>query len=110
MLQFLVIVFDIILTSRQEKVQEKRRKVGEQEKGEMAGPEGFDPTTCGSEDRRDILTTLRALHSHNTSFYIKPDRVLLSYRFTPKSQLRSIDSEDYRSRRVPLHCFTCRAF
>jgi hypothetical protein len=26
----------------------------------MAGPEGFDPTTCGSEDRRDILTTLRA--------------------------------------------------
>ncbi len=25
-----------------------------------AGPEGFDPTTCGSEDRRDILTTLRA--------------------------------------------------
>jgi hypothetical protein len=26
-----------------------------------AGPEGFDPSTCGSEDRRDILTTLRAL-------------------------------------------------
>lgn len=26
----------------------------------QAGPEGFDPTTCGSEDRRDILTTLRA--------------------------------------------------
>ncbi len=26
----------------------------------IAGPMGFDPTTCGSEDRRDILTTLRA--------------------------------------------------
>ena len=26
----------------------------------MAGPKGFDPLTCGSEDRRDILTTLRA--------------------------------------------------
>jgi hypothetical protein len=24
------------------------------------GPRGFDPLTCGSEDRRDILTTLRA--------------------------------------------------
>ena len=27
---------------------------------DLAGPEGFDPTACGSEDRRDILTTLRA--------------------------------------------------
>ena len=26
----------------------------------LAGPKGFDPLTCGSEDRRDILTTLRA--------------------------------------------------
>jgi hypothetical protein len=26
----------------------------------ITGPMGFDPTTCGSEDRRDILTTLRA--------------------------------------------------
>ena len=26
-----------------------------------AGPVGFDPMTCGSEDRRDILTTLRTL-------------------------------------------------
>jgi hypothetical protein len=70
----LVIVSDIILTSRQEKVQEKLGKVGEQEKDEMAGPEGFDPTTCGSEDRRDILTTLRAPHCHGSCRYIKPDR------------------------------------
>ena len=27
---------------------------------QMAGPKGFDPLTCGSEDRRDVLTTLRA--------------------------------------------------
>ena len=27
---------------------------------EIAGPKGFDPLACGSEDRRDILTTLRA--------------------------------------------------
>ena len=26
-----------------------------------AGPMGFDPTVCGSEDRRDVLTTLRTL-------------------------------------------------
>ena len=25
----------------------------------QTGPVGFDPMTCGSEDRRDILTTLR---------------------------------------------------
>lgn len=24
------------------------------------GPKGFDPLACGSEDRRDILATLRA--------------------------------------------------
>ena len=39
-----------------------------------AGPEGFDPTTCGSEDRRDILATLRALSCNKGSHYIKPDR------------------------------------
>lgn len=27
----------------------------------QTGPVGFDPMTCGSEDRRDILTTLRTL-------------------------------------------------
>ena len=27
----------------------------------LTGPVGFDPMTCGSEDRRDILTTLRTL-------------------------------------------------
>jgi hypothetical protein len=26
----------------------------------QAGPKGFGPLICGSEDRRDILTTLRA--------------------------------------------------
>src|SRR5207247_1722356 len=31
-------------------------------------------------------------------------------RDTPPSHLRGIDSEDYRSRRVPLHCFTRLAF
>ncbi len=25
------------------------------------GPEGFDPSICGSEDHRDILATLRTL-------------------------------------------------
>jgi hypothetical protein len=25
-----------------------------------AGPMGFDPMICGSEDRRDVLATLRA--------------------------------------------------
>jgi hypothetical protein len=29
----------------------------------QTGPVGFDPMTCGSEDRRDILTTLRTLPS-----------------------------------------------
>jgi hypothetical protein len=37
----------------------------------LAGPKGFDPLACGSEDRRDILTTLRAPLIFIGSFYIK---------------------------------------
>jgi hypothetical protein len=29
-------------------------------RSKRTGPRGFDPLTCGSEDRRDIRTTLRA--------------------------------------------------
>ena len=38
---------------------------------EKADPPSFDLGTCGSEDRRDILTTLRVLSGLNEALYIK---------------------------------------
>ncbi len=40
---------------------EKQYTVMEKQYTNQTGPMGFDPTICGSEDRRDILTTLRTL-------------------------------------------------
>ena len=48
---------------------------------------GFDPTICGSEDRRDVLTTLRALYF----VYLKGLYNLSLFKLAINSQLLSLD-------------------